>query len=52
MRSSMASRQAPQSVPAPQHAPTSSTLSAPAWTAASTSRSVTALQMQRSNGPS
>src|SRR5712671_1537663 len=47
MRASMASRQAPQSVPAPQQAPTASTLRAPALTAASTSRSVTARQMQR-----
>ena len=47
MRSAMASRQPPQSVPAPQQTPTASTLRAPAWTAASISRSVTARQMQR-----
>jgi hypothetical protein len=46
----MASRQAPQSVPAPQQAPTASTLRAPALTAASISRSVTARQMQRTMG--
>ena len=47
MRCAMASRQAPQSVPAPQQAATASTLLAPARTAASISRSVTARQMQR-----
>jgi hypothetical protein len=46
----MASRQAPQSVPAPQQAATASTLLAPARTAASTSRSVTARQTQRTMG--
>src|SRR2546430_12103450 len=51
MRASIASRQAPQSVPAPQQAATASTLRAPAWTAASISRSVTARQMQRPIGP-
>jgi hypothetical protein len=50
MRSAIASRQAPQSVPAPQQAPTASTLRAPALTAASISRSVTARQMQRTIG--
>jgi hypothetical protein len=47
MRWAMASRQAPQSVPAPQQAATASTLLAPARTWASISRSVTARQMQR-----
>jgi hypothetical protein len=50
MRASIASRHAPQSVPAPQQAPTASTLRAPALTAASISRSVTARQMQRTMG--
>jgi hypothetical protein len=51
IRSAMASRQAPQSVPAPQQAATASTLLAPARTAASISRSVIARQMQRTKGP-
>ena len=51
MRSAIASRQAPQSVPAPQQAATASTLSAPARTAASISRSVTARQTQRTTAP-
>ncbi|HWE24756.1 MAG TPA: hypothetical protein VG496_12540 [Myxococcales bacterium] len=51
MRCAMASRQAPQSVPAPQQAATASTLFAPARTAASISRSLIARQMQRTIGP-
>jgi hypothetical protein len=43
----MASLHIPQSVPAPQTSPTASTLRAPERTAASISRSVTHLQMQR-----
>jgi hypothetical protein len=47
MRWAIASRHAPQSVPAPQQAATASTLLAPERTTASISRSVTARQMQR-----
>jgi hypothetical protein len=47
IRWAMASTHAPQSVPAPQHAATASTLLAPARTWASISRSVTERQMHR-----